>query len=133
MRLALTKLVEIIGDAAKHVSCELRQSHPEVLWSAAARVGEAAPVHPDHALSAQVGGYVRHVRLLKQRQVTGIHTAICESGVEAVNAGSPIAGTGRQETQLRTRWAARQVKRITVVDGPSAAIWPWCRTTSRSR
>jgi uncharacterized protein with HEPN domain len=37
-RLALTKLVEIVGEAAKHVSPELRESCPEVPWSAAARM-----------------------------------------------------------------------------------------------
>ncbi|MGH4007125.1 MAG: HepT-like ribonuclease domain-containing protein [Pseudonocardiaceae bacterium] len=35
LRLALTKLVEIVGEAAKQVSHDLRKSHPEVPWSAA--------------------------------------------------------------------------------------------------
>ena len=38
LRLALTKLVEIVGEAAKQVSSELRCAHPEVPWSAAARM-----------------------------------------------------------------------------------------------
>lgn len=37
LRLALTKLVEIAGEAAKHVSEATRQAHPSVPWSAAAR------------------------------------------------------------------------------------------------
>lgn len=36
MRLALTKLVEIAGEAANHVSSELQEAHPDVPWSAAA-------------------------------------------------------------------------------------------------
>jgi uncharacterized protein with HEPN domain len=38
LRLALTKLVEIVGEAAKHVSPELRAAHPGVPWTAAARM-----------------------------------------------------------------------------------------------
>ena len=36
-RLALTKLVEIVGEAAKQVTKETRQEHSDVPWSAAAR------------------------------------------------------------------------------------------------
>lgn len=35
-RPVLTKLVEIVGEAAKQVTAETRQNHPEVPWSAAA-------------------------------------------------------------------------------------------------
>lgn len=38
LRLALTKLVEIVGEAAKQVSPEVRTAHPEVAWTAAARM-----------------------------------------------------------------------------------------------
>ena len=38
LRLALTKLVEIVGEAAKHVSIETRATMPDVAWSAAARM-----------------------------------------------------------------------------------------------
>jgi uncharacterized protein with HEPN domain len=38
LRLALTKLVEIVGEAAKHVSPELRGAYPDVPWTAAARM-----------------------------------------------------------------------------------------------
>ncbi len=38
LRLALTKLVEIVGEAAKHISDDLRKSRPEVPWSAASRM-----------------------------------------------------------------------------------------------
>lgn len=38
LRLAMTKLVEIVGEAAKHVSPELRAAHPGVPWTAAARM-----------------------------------------------------------------------------------------------
>ncbi|MGI9002924.1 MAG: HepT-like ribonuclease domain-containing protein [Pseudonocardia sp.] len=38
LRLALTKLVEIVGEAAKHVSPELRAANPDVPWAAAARM-----------------------------------------------------------------------------------------------
>ena len=38
LRLALTKLVEIVGEAAKQVSEPTRTAHPEVPWSAAARM-----------------------------------------------------------------------------------------------
>lgn len=38
LRLALTKLVEIVGEAAKQVSAETRGKHPAVPWSAAARM-----------------------------------------------------------------------------------------------
>ena len=36
--LALTKLVEIVGEAAKQVTAETRDRHPDVSWSAAARM-----------------------------------------------------------------------------------------------
>jgi uncharacterized protein with HEPN domain len=45
LRLALTKLVEIVGEAAKHVSHDLRGSHPEVPWSAAARMRDRLVHH----------------------------------------------------------------------------------------
>ncbi|HEV2374366.1 MAG TPA: HepT-like ribonuclease domain-containing protein [Streptosporangiaceae bacterium] len=38
LRLALTKLIEIVGEAAKHVSSETRATSPDVSWSAAARM-----------------------------------------------------------------------------------------------
>lgn len=38
LRLALTKLVEIVGEAAKQVSEPTRQAHAAVPWSAAARM-----------------------------------------------------------------------------------------------
>ncbi|MGH3813520.1 MAG: HepT-like ribonuclease domain-containing protein, partial [Pseudonocardiaceae bacterium] len=45
LRLALTKLVEIVGEAAKHVSNDLRESHPEVPWSAATRMRDRLVHH----------------------------------------------------------------------------------------
>lgn len=38
LRLGLTKLVEIVGEAAKQVSDATRQTYPDVPWSAAARM-----------------------------------------------------------------------------------------------
>ncbi len=38
LRLALTKLVEIVGEAAKEVSESTGQTHRSVPWSAAARM-----------------------------------------------------------------------------------------------
>jgi uncharacterized protein with HEPN domain len=38
LRLALTKLIEIVGEAAKHVSSRTRADMPGVAWSAAARM-----------------------------------------------------------------------------------------------
>lgn len=38
LRLALTKLVEIVGEAAKQISGPTRAAHPEVPWAAAARM-----------------------------------------------------------------------------------------------
>jgi uncharacterized protein with HEPN domain len=38
LRLALTKLVEIVGEAAKQVSLETREANPRVPWSASARM-----------------------------------------------------------------------------------------------
>lgn len=38
LRLGLTKLVEIVGEAAKRVSGPTQASYPEVPWSAAARM-----------------------------------------------------------------------------------------------
>jgi uncharacterized protein with HEPN domain len=38
LRLALTKLIEIVGEAAKQVTELTRQAHPSVPWSAAARM-----------------------------------------------------------------------------------------------
>ena len=45
LRLALTKLVEIVGEAAKHVSPDLRAAHPGVPWAAAARMRDRLVHH----------------------------------------------------------------------------------------
>lgn len=45
LRLALTKLVEIVGEAAKQVTAETRRKHPEVPWSAAARMRDRLVHH----------------------------------------------------------------------------------------
>lgn len=45
LRLALTKLVEIVGEAAKHVSPELRAEYPNVPWAAAARMRDRLVHH----------------------------------------------------------------------------------------
>ncbi len=44
LALALTKLVEIVGEAAKQVSGETKDAHSEIPWSAAARMRDR-PVH----------------------------------------------------------------------------------------
>lgn len=38
LRLALTKLVEIVGEAAKQITDQTRREHPTVPWTAAARM-----------------------------------------------------------------------------------------------
>lgn len=45
LRLALTKLVEIAGEAAKQVSQPTRREHPEVPWSEAARMRDRLVHH----------------------------------------------------------------------------------------
>lgn len=45
LRLALTKLVEIVGEAAKHVGPELRAAHAGVPWAAAARMRDRLVHH----------------------------------------------------------------------------------------
>lgn len=45
LRLALTKLVEIVGEAAKQVTAETCQKHPGVPWSAAARMRDRLVHH----------------------------------------------------------------------------------------
>lgn len=45
LRLALTKLVEIVGEAAKQVSSATRAGHPEVPWRAAARMRDRLVHH----------------------------------------------------------------------------------------
>jgi len=45
LRPALTKLVEIVGEAAKQVSDATRLEHPEVPWSAAARMRDRLVHH----------------------------------------------------------------------------------------
>lgn len=45
LRLALTKLVEIVGEAAKQVSEPVRLAHPDVPWSAAARMRDRLVHH----------------------------------------------------------------------------------------
>lgn len=45
LRLALTKLVEIVGEAAKQVSAPTRQAYPAVPWSAAARMRDRLVHH----------------------------------------------------------------------------------------
>ena len=45
LRLALTKLVEIVGEAAKHVSPEFQAAQPGVPWAAAARMRDRLVHH----------------------------------------------------------------------------------------
>jgi uncharacterized protein with HEPN domain len=45
LRLAITKLVEIVGEAAKQVSEPTRNAHPSVPWSAAARMRDRLTHH----------------------------------------------------------------------------------------
>ncbi len=45
LRLALTKLVEIVGEAAKQVTAETRAGLSEVPWSAAARTRDRLVHH----------------------------------------------------------------------------------------
>jgi uncharacterized protein with HEPN domain len=45
LRLALTKLVEIVGEAAKQVSVTTRSKYPDVPWSAAARMRDRLVHH----------------------------------------------------------------------------------------
>ena len=45
LRLALTKLVEIVGEAAKQVSGPTRAAYPEVPWRAAARMRDRLVHH----------------------------------------------------------------------------------------
>lgn len=45
LALALTKLVEIVGEAAKQVTAATRLEHPDVPWSAAARMRDRLVHH----------------------------------------------------------------------------------------
>ncbi|MGF1662737.1 MAG: DUF86 domain-containing protein [Kineosporiaceae bacterium] len=45
LRLAITKLVEIVGEAAKQVSPDVRADHPDVAWRAAARMRDRLTHH----------------------------------------------------------------------------------------
>jgi uncharacterized protein with HEPN domain len=45
LRLALTKLVEIVGEAAKQVSQTTREANPTVPWTAAARMRDRLVHH----------------------------------------------------------------------------------------
>ncbi|MGH3635050.1 HepT-like ribonuclease domain-containing protein [Mycobacterium sp.] len=45
LRLAVTKLVEIVGEAAKHISPELRAAAPDVPWAVAARMRDRLVHH----------------------------------------------------------------------------------------
>lgn len=45
LRLALTKLVEIVGEAAKQVTHPTRADHPQVPWSEAARMRDRLVHH----------------------------------------------------------------------------------------
>ncbi len=45
LRLALTKLVEIVGEAAKQVTSETQAEYPDVAWSAAARMRDRLVHH----------------------------------------------------------------------------------------
>lgn len=45
LRLALTKLVEIVGEAAKQVTAPTQQLHPQIPWAAAARMRDRLVHH----------------------------------------------------------------------------------------
>jgi uncharacterized protein with HEPN domain len=45
LRLALTKLVEIVGEAAKQVTEATRDANPQVLWAAAGRMSDRLVHH----------------------------------------------------------------------------------------
>jgi uncharacterized protein with HEPN domain len=53
LMLALTKLVEIVGEAAKQVSDNTRDQYPDVPWSAAARMCDRL-VHHDFDINLDV-------------------------------------------------------------------------------
>ena len=53
LRLAITKLVEIVGEAAKQVSEPTRNAHPSVPWSAAARMRDRL-IHHDFDVDLDV-------------------------------------------------------------------------------
>lgn len=53
LRLALTKLVEVIGEAAKQVSDETRARFPEAAWVDASRMRDRL-VHPDFDIDLDV-------------------------------------------------------------------------------
>ena len=61
LRLALTKLVEIVGEAAKSISPESRSAMPQVPWRAAARMRDRLVHHyfdinPQHPLADDYRG-----------------------------------------------------------------------------
>lgn len=45
LRLALTKLVEIVGEAAKQVTAPTQQLYPQIPWAAAARMRDRVVHH----------------------------------------------------------------------------------------
>lgn len=45
LRFALVKLVEIVGEAAKQVTDETREKHPDVAWAEAARMRDRLVHH----------------------------------------------------------------------------------------
>jgi uncharacterized protein with HEPN domain len=45
LRLALTKLVEIVGEAAKHASADIRSQYPNAPWDEAARMRDRLVHH----------------------------------------------------------------------------------------
>jgi len=62
LRLALTKLVEIVGEAAKQVSAETRAGHPEVPWTAA-RCLLCSRLQPGQRRVVELSGFGPRMRL----------------------------------------------------------------------
>jgi uncharacterized protein with HEPN domain len=68
LRLSLVKLVEIIGEAAKHVSVATRHVHPAVPWSSVARMRDRL-VHHHFEINLDVRSATVTVELLKLLEV----------------------------------------------------------------
>ena len=101
LRLALTKLVEIVGEAAKHVSNDLRESHPKVPWSAAARMRDRL-VHHYFEINLDVlwSTVTNVVQRVTSRHTENEHQPGHSRGVTATTgalvSGKGVDGSGMQ-------------------------------------
>jgi uncharacterized protein with HEPN domain len=93
LRLALTKLVEIVGEAAKQVSEPVRAAYPAVPWAAAARMRDliGASLLRHQPRRVVVNPHRGPASASRRRSTPGMTTATAVAATAAAATSAPVA------------------------------------------